>query len=175
MVTTERKSKSKTKVKAKKTKTPAKKTAVKKKPVKTEPKPEPKQEGPKERYIEAVGRRRTAIARVRIFSKKEGFEVNNKKLVEYFPSKELQNTALAPLEILNLAGKFLVTVKTRGGGLQGQAEALRHGLARTLIKFNPEFRKRLKKAGYLRRDPRMKERKKYGLKKARRAPQWKKR
>jgi len=71
--------------------------------------------------------------------------------------------------------RFEVTVKVKGGGIRGQAEAIRHGLARTLIKFNPDFSKKLKKAGFLRRDPRKKERKKPGLKKARRAPQWKKR
>lgn len=128
------------------------------------------------RYWEGVGRRKTAIARVRIFSqKKKEFLVNEKNLEEYFPGPALQQKATAPFRKLKLLSKFMVSVKTKGGGITAQAEAIRHGSARALVKFNSNFRKKLKKAGYLRRDPRMKERKKFGLKRARRAPQWQKR
>ncbi|MCP6718110.1 MAG: 30S ribosomal protein S9 [Patescibacteria group bacterium] len=128
------------------------------------------------RYYEGIGRRKTAVARVRIFTKggKE-FSVNNKTLEEYFSTLELQKTAASSLETMKCLEKFKVSVIVRGGGLSAQAEAVRHGAARALILFNPDFRKRLKKAGFLKRDSRMRERKKPGLKRARRAPQWKKR
>ena len=128
------------------------------------------------RYFEAVGRRKTSTARVRIFSKGDlGIFINEKKFLDYFPTLELRNTAEEALKKMKLSGQFRITVKLFGGGISSQAEALRHGISRALIKFNPEFRKRLKKAGFLTRDQRMKERKKFGLKKARRAPQWSKR
>lgn len=129
----------------------------------------------RERYFEAVGRRKTAVARVRLFTKAGDFLVNDKLYTQYFPTLELQKTVEDSLQKMKLFGKFKVTVKVSGGGIHSQAEALRHGLARSLIKFNPDFRKRLKRVGFLRRDPRAKERKKFGLKKARRAPQWAKR
>ena len=130
----------------------------------------------KAKYWEAVGRRKTSTARVRIFSQgAKDFIVNEQKLDKYFSIAFLSQTAVSPIEILKLGGKFKVTVKTKGGGIYGQAQAIRHGLSRALVEFNPNFRKKLKKAGFLTRDPRMKERKKFGLKKARRAPQWKKR
>jgi len=130
----------------------------------------------KERYIEAVGRRKTAVARVRIFPEGEkDFIVNEKKLNDYFPYFAHQKIVLAPLELTNCLSSFKIQVKVKGGGIHSQAEAIRHGLARALISFNPDFFKRLKKAGYLTRDPRMKERKKFGLKRARKAPQWQKR
>jgi len=130
----------------------------------------------KNRYWEGVGRRKTAVARVRISTQGEkDFLVNEKKLKDYFSIPYLCQTARAPLELLKLLDKFKVSVKIKGGGICAQAEAIRHGLARALVKFNPNFRKKLKKAGFLTRDPRMKERKKFGLKKARRAPQWQKR
>ena len=128
-----------------------------------------------ERYFEAVGRRKTAIARVRISPKKGGITVNNKDYSKYFPLLRLQKEVVAPFEKMKLAENFGAEVKVRGGGLSAQAEAIRHGISRALVKFNPELKKRLRRAGYLTRDPRMVERKKYGLKKARRAPQWKKR
>lgn len=128
-----------------------------------------------ERYFEAVGRRKTAVARVRLFTRSGDFLVNNKPLAEYFPTIELQRIAEDALQKMKLFGRFKVSAKIFGGGSHAHAEALRHGLARCLIKFNPDFRKRLKRAGFLKRDPRMKERKKFGLKKARRAPQWQKR
>lgn len=139
-------------------------------------------------YIEGVGRRKTAVARVRIFSaakkdsdceaylsSKDLFEVNEKSLGEYFSLVRDAKAACSPLEKVSVLGSIRVTVKVEGGGLAAQAEAIRHGLSRALEVHNPEFRPLLKKAGYLTRDPRMVERKKYGLKKARRAPQWSKR
>jgi small subunit ribosomal protein S9 len=137
-----------------------------------------------EKYYQGVGRRKTAVARVRIFSQipslkkedlKENFLVNGKPLKEYFPTFVFQKIVLSPLEILNLLERFRILARVEGGGLRAQAEAIRHGLAKALVVFNPAFQKRLKKAGYLTRDPRMKERKKFGLKRARRAPQWQKR
>jgi len=129
-----------------------------------------------ERYIEAVGRRKTAVARVRLFTKGEKeFLVNDKNYKDYFPNFELQKTILTPLEMMNSEDKFRISVKVKGGGVNAQAGAIRHGISRAMIKFNPDFRKRLKKAGLLTRDPRMRERKKFGLKRARRGPQWSKR
>ncbi|MBU3918900.1 30S ribosomal protein S9 [Patescibacteria group bacterium] len=127
-------------------------------------------------YFEGVGRRKTAIARVRIFPKlKNEFIVNEKKYSEYFSTYEMEQKVFSPLILMNMEEKFKVTVKVKGSGLDSQAEAVRHGLARALVKFNPEFRKRLKKAGFLTRDPRMRERKKFGRKRARKSPQWSKR
>lgn len=128
-----------------------------------------------ERYIEAVGRRKTAIARVRLFTRAGEFAVNGKPYAAYLPSRTLQMIAEDALKKMKLWERFQISAKVSGGGLHAQAEAIRHGLARCLVKFNPDFRKRLKKAGFLTRDSRMKERKKFGLKKARRAPQWQKR
>lgn len=104
-----------------------------------------------------------------------GFSVNKREYVRYFPTFELQALADGALRKMKVMDKFNVSVLVRGGGVSGQAEAVRHGTARALVKFNPDFRKRLKRAGFLRRDPRKTERKKFGLKKARRAPQWAKR
>lgn len=130
----------------------------------------------KEEYIESQGRRKTAIARVRLFtSSDETFLVNGKQLNAYFPTLELQQIVKSPLEIMKCLDKFKVFSKVKGGGIHAQAEAIRHGITRALVVFNADFRKRLKKAGYLTRDSRMRERKKFGLKRARRAPQWAKR
>ena len=128
-----------------------------------------------DRYFEAVGRRKTAVARARLFTKAGDFMVNTRQYTAYFPTGDLQRIAEDPLKKMKLWERFRVSVKVSGGGSHAQAEAVRHALARCLIKFNPDFRKRLKRAGYLTRDPRAKERKKFGLKKARRAPQWNKR
>jgi len=128
-----------------------------------------------ERYFEAVGRRKASVARVRLYTKRSGFEVNGRKLEEYFPILGLQRKIESPLLKMKITDKLGATIKVYGGGLTGQAEAIRLGIARALTKFNPEFRKRLKRFGLLKRDARVVERKKYGLKKARRAPQWKKR
>ncbi len=127
-----------------------------------------------DRYIETVGRRKTAVARVRITpSTKTTFLINEKELEDYFPVKEMQTIVKQPLA--EISDKFKVTVKIVGGGSHSQSEAVRHGIARALVENQGELRKTLKKAGYLKRDPRAKERRKFGLKKARKAPQWSKR
>jgi small subunit ribosomal protein S9 len=129
-----------------------------------------------DRYFEAVGRRKTAVARVRLFTKGDKeFLVNNKPYQQYFALPEDQQAAVASMSKMKCLDKFRVTVKVKGGGRSAQAEAIRHGTARVLVDFNNNFRKRLRKSGYLTRDPRMRERKKFGLKRARRAPQWAKR
>lgn len=128
------------------------------------------------RYIEAVGRRKTSTARVRITeASKESIVVNGKDVPTYFPTAELQNIVNSALPKSKVVGKYAVSARIVGGGIHSQAEALRHGLSRAIVKSDEETRKRLKKLGYLKRDPRMKERRKFGLKKARKAPQWSKR
>lgn len=129
-----------------------------------------------DKYFEAVGRRKTAVARVRLFTKGEKqFTVNGKSYQEYFPLGMDQKTATASMDKMNCLDKFKVTIIVRGGGRSAQAEAIRHGTARVLVDFNNNFKKRLRKVGYLTRDPRMRERKKFGLKRARKSPQWAKR
>lgn len=129
-----------------------------------------------ERYLQSEGKRKTSIARVRMWTKGEKeFLVNGKPLEKYFSILELQKTALASLEKMKCLTKFRVSVIVKGGGISSQAEAIRHGIAKILVIFNPDFRKRLKKAGFLRRDSRIRERKKFGLRRARRAKQWSKR
>ncbi len=129
-----------------------------------------------QRYFEAVGRRKTAIARVRLYTKGEkAFLINGEPYDVYFKTLELQKTARAALEEMICLDKFRISVFVKGGGLSSQAEAVRHGITRALVCLNADFRKRLKKAGFLKRDSRMRERKKFGLKRARRAPQWQKR
>jgi small subunit ribosomal protein S9 len=131
----------------------------------------------KEKYVEAVGRRKTSTARVRITeSIKANFIVNGKDAKEYFKTEAEKRIILAPL--LNGAKtslKWNVGARVSGGGTHSQAEAIRHGLARALVLSDGNFRKDLKKLGFLKRDPRAKERRKFGLKKARKAPQWSKR
>ncbi|OHA08784.1 MAG: 30S ribosomal protein S9 [Candidatus Sungbacteria bacterium RIFCSPLOWO2_01_FULL_60_25] len=128
------------------------------------------------RYWESVGRRKTAIARARLFTRGDkGIWVNEKTLADYFPQPKHQQMASEAIDTMNTEDRFRVTIRVRGGGTSAQAEAVRHATARALVLFNGEFRKRLKRAGFLTRDPRAKERKKFGLKKARRAPQWGKR
>jgi small subunit ribosomal protein S9 len=130
-----------------------------------------------ERYIEAIGRRKTASARVRITpSAKMSYDINGKTVEEYFPTTELRSTAVESMKESKLTEtKFKVTVVAKGGGISGQADAMRHGIARALIVYDKELRGKLKKAGLLKRDPRAKERRKFGLKKARKSPQWSKR
>lgn len=128
------------------------------------------------RYIEAVGRRKTSTARVRITeSAKPSMVINGKEVPVYFPTADLQNIVAEAFDKSKVAVKFVMTVLVRGGGIHSQAEAVRHGLSRALVDYELELRGRLKKLGFLKRDPRMKERRKFGLKKARKAPQWSKR
>lgn len=124
--------------------------------------------------INAVGRRKEAVARVRLVPGKGDIMINKRELDNYFGLETLKMSVRQPLVLVNATG-FDVLVNVVGGGLTGQAGAIRHGISRALIKANPELRGVLKKAGFLTRDPRMKERKKYGLKSARRAPQFSKR
>ncbi len=134
----------------------------------------------KKRYIEGIGRRKTASARVRIWdndSKKDfNIVINGRDYVEYFHNNiEFQKIVEAPLKKIKAQKAYKVTVKVKGGGVRGQAEAIRLGLARALVLLNPEWRPKFKKAGFLTRDPRMVERKKYGKRKARKEEQWQKR
>lgn len=127
-------------------------------------------------YIEAVGRRKTSIARVRISEDKKGsIAINEMALLEYLKHPELEDVVWKPLTVSGTANNFKVSVKVRGGGVSSQAVAIQHGLSRAIVKWNPEMRVTLKKEGLLTRDSRMKERRKFGLKKARKAPQWSKR
>ena len=151
-----------------------KKTVSKK--AKVLPKKEIEKEEVRSGYIESIGRRKTAVARVRVFTQgNKEFLINDKPYKLYFPEYQNQQTLLSPLDKMKCLDRFKISVKLRGGGIRAQAEAVRHGIARALVEFNPNFRKRLRKAGFLTRDPRERERKKFGLKRARRAPQWKKR
>ena len=130
----------------------------------------------KVRYTEAIGRRKTSIARVRITpNAKQELVINNRPFDKYFAMAELQRIAVGPLALAPVADKWAISVHVRGGGVHSQAEAIALGLARALIKKDPTLRPTLKQKKFLRRDPRMKERRKFGLKKARKAPQWSKR
>ena len=143
-----------------------------------------KQEGvdakvlPKQSYdfIATVGRRKEAVARIRLYAKGNGqITINNLELQKYFFTSDYQLIVMQPLKLVGLDTKVDVRVKVSGGGKNGQAEAVRHGIARAILLLDPELRKNLRTAGFLTRDSRVKERKKYGLKKARRAPQFSKR
>ncbi len=126
------------------------------------------------KYTEAVGRRKTATARVRISeAKSASMMVNGKTADEYFPLDVMVQMAFSPLKLLGAT--YAISAHVNGGGLKSQAEAIRLGLSRAMIEVVPEQRKDLKVRGFLKRDPRAKERKKFGLKAARRAPQWSKR
>ncbi|MEK7187384.1 MAG: 30S ribosomal protein S9 [Patescibacteria group bacterium] len=127
------------------------------------------------KYFEGIGRRKTAVARVRITKEGTKFSINDKKVADYFPLKKLQTVAESSLNDLQLLGKYGVDAHVSGGGIAAQAEAVRHGVARALIVSDEALKPRLRALGFTTRDPRMVERKKYGLKKARRAPQWAKR
>jgi small subunit ribosomal protein S9 len=122
-----------------------------------------------------TGRRKTSVARVRLLPGEGRVIINNRVLAEYFGKKTLEMIAKQPLVLTNTEGRFDVHAKVEGGGITGQAGAVRLGIARALLKADAEMRPTLKRAGFLTRDPRMKERKKYGLKGARRAPQFSKR
>lgn len=131
----------------------------------------------KEQYLEAVGRRKTSSARVRITPASAlSITVNDKTLEEYFPTVTLREMVFSTFSVVGEgSSKFAVTAKIKGGGIASQAAALRHGIARALVSFDPNLRAELKGKEFLKRDPRAKERRKFGLKKARKAPQWSKR
>ena len=130
----------------------------------------------KKKYFYGTGRRKSSIARVRVYENGTGaITINGRNIDEYFGLETLKLVVRQPLATTELLGKVDVVVSVVGGGVSGQAGAIRHGIARALVTLNPEYRAALKAAGFMTRDPRMKERKKYGLKAARRAPQFSKR
>lgn len=122
-----------------------------------------------------TGRRKSSVARVRLVPGTGRITINGREFADYIPSAAVRLDVLQPLELTNTTTSYDVLVNVNGGGITGQAGAIRHGITRALMEVNPEFRGPLKKAGLVTRDPRAKERKKYGLKKARRAPQFSKR
>jgi len=122
-----------------------------------------------------TGRRKSSVARVRLVPGNGKIVINDRNFVDYIPSAAVRLDVLQPLNITNTATSYDVLVNVNGGGISGQAGAIRHGISRALLEVNPDFRPVLKKAGLITRDPRAKERKKYGLKKARRSPQFSKR
>ena len=126
-------------------------------------------------YFYGTGRRKTATARVRLYPGEPGFVVNERLATEFFCRPEDLASALEPLVCTGNEGSYRISVRVKGGGISGQAGAIRHGIARALLVANPELRKPLRAAGLLTRDPRAKERKKPGLKRARKAPQYTKR
>ena len=126
-------------------------------------------------FFYGTGRRKSSVARVRVYSGTGKITINNRDIDDYFGLETLKLIVRQPLSVTGTDGKFDIVCTVTGGGVTGQAGAIRHGLARALLQFDEELRPELKKAGLLTRDPRMKERKKYGLKAARRAPQFSKR
>ena len=129
----------------------------------------------KQQYFYGTGRRKSSVARVRVYPGSGKITINGRDIDDYFGLETLKLIVRQPLALTETAEQFDIVCTVAGGGVTGQAGAIRHGLSRALLVFNPELRPVLKKAGFLTRDPRMKERKKYGLKKARRAPQFSKR
>ena len=128
------------------------------------------------KYIETVGRRNTATARIRLTEASiVSYVINGSKLAQYFTTDVLQSIVKDAFKVTKFKDKYSISALVKGGGINAQAEAIRHGISRALLKINEDFKKDLKKAGFIKRDPRMKERKKFGLKSARRAPQWNKR
>lgn len=128
------------------------------------------------KFIGAVGRRKSAVAQVRLVHGGTGkFEINKRPLDAYLGTDVLKQTALSPLVLTGTENIFDIMIVVKGGGMSGQADSIRLGIARALVDFNPEFRTVLKKEGFLTRDARIRERKKYGKKSARRSPQWSKR
>ena len=126
-------------------------------------------------YFYGTGRRKDSVARVRVYNGTGKVTINGRDIDDYFGLDTLKLLVRSPMALTETDGKFDVVVNVVGGGCSGQAGAIRHGLARALLQYDPNLRPALKKAGFLTRDPRMKERKKYGLKAARRAPQFSKR
>ena len=130
----------------------------------------------KKKYFYGTGRRKSSVARVRVYENGTGsIIINGREIDDYFGLDTLKLIVNQPLVAADVVGKVDVVVTVAGGGVSGQAGAIRHGISRALLTLNPEYRATLKAAGFLTRDPRMKERKKYGLKAARRAPQFSKR
>ena len=129
----------------------------------------------KVKYYYGTGRRKHSVARVRLYPGRGNITINDRKIDEYFGLDTLKLIVRQPLTLTDTVEKLDVVCTVTGGGVTGQAGAIRHGIARALLEFDPSLRPALKKAGFLTRDPRMKERKKYGLKAARRAPQFSKR
>ena len=130
----------------------------------------------KKPYLYGTGRRKSSVARVHLFENGTGsITINGRDIDEYFGLETLKLIVNQPFGVTGTTGKFDIICRVQGGGISGQAGAVRHGVARALLKADEAFRPELKKAGFLTRDPRMKERKKYGLKAARRAPQFSKR
>jgi len=127
------------------------------------------------RYKQGVGGRKTASAQVRVFPKQSGIVVNGKDYTEYFAQPRHQMTVLSPIKTAQMENAIGVSVLVRGGGISAQADAIRNGIARALVEHDVELKKSLRRDGHMTRDPRAVERKHYGLKKARRAPQWAKR
>ncbi len=128
------------------------------------------------KYIEQIGRRKTATARVRLTpASKASFIINDKDVHDYFQTSELLSIVNSAFSKADIANKYTITVKVSGSGIHSQAEAVRHGITRALVKEDEALRSSLKKLGFLKRDPRSKERKKFGLKKARKGPTWSKR
>ena len=126
-------------------------------------------------YFYGTGRRKNSVARVRVYSGTGKITINDRDIDDYFGLETLKLIVRQPLAVAGVEGKFDIVVRVSGGGVSGQAGAIRHGLSRALLVYDENLRPELKKAGFLTRDPRMKERKKYGLKAARRAPQFSKR
>ena len=126
-------------------------------------------------YFYGTGRRKSSVARVRVYNGTGKIIINDREIDDYFGLETLKLIVRQPLSLCELEGKFDIVCRVAGGGVTGQAGAIRHGLSRALLQYDAELRGALKKAGFLTRDPRMKERKKYGLKGARRAPQFSKR
>ena len=126
-------------------------------------------------YFYGTGRRKSSVARVRVYNGTGKITINDRDIDDYFGLETLKLIVSQPLALTGTADKFDIVCRVNGGGVTGQAGAIRHGVARALLLYNAELRAELKKAGFLTRDPRMKERKKYGLKGARRAPQFSKR
>ena len=133
---------------------------------------------PKGRYVEAIGRRKRASARVRVWEEKgakKAFVINDREVFDYFPTEETREVAKDALAKLKIQNRFIVNAHVKGSGVSAQADAVRHGLSRALAGLDPEWKKKLKKAGFLKPDIRIVERKKFGKKKARKSPQWSKR
>jgi len=126
-------------------------------------------------YFYGTGRRKSSVARVRVYAGSGKVTINNRDIDDFFGLETLKLIVNQPIQLTDTAGKFDIECTVNGGGVTGQAGAIRHGLSRALLQFDAELRSTLKKAGFLTRDPRMKERKKYGLKAARKAPQFSKR